>query len=270
MKKITQRSFSIGFIALIVCMATLTETNAQEKIRYSCSAQVYEAFENIRLDLFSEETGIAVELFVSSSKACINSVLQDKSDIASSARPLYRRYKDYGLHEIPVYKDPLAIITNQAITVTNLTGSQLQQIFSGNITNWKEVGGADLPIIIVVPDENTGAHKNFRRQVMKHKEIQYDYSTYKSTRVLEAIEHLPTGAISFISRGAQFTHKKIKAMDIEGKKADDKAYPYYQIIYIVTPGKPKGSIKTFVDFIKSAKGDAIIRERGMLPIKQAI
>ena len=192
------------------------------------------------------------------------------SDIASSTRPLYQRYKDYGLIEIPLCKDPLAIITNKSSVVDNLTAEQLQKIFSGEITNWKKVGGPDLKIILVAPGEETGANKNFRRQVMKLKELKYDYLTYTSTRVLEAIEELPVGAISFISRGAQINRPKIKVLSIDGKKPNAEGYPYYQIFYLVSKGQPTGSLKAFVDFIKSEKSQAIILERGMVPINDVM
>ncbi|MCK5837298.1 MAG: substrate-binding domain-containing protein [Desulfobacula sp.] len=239
---------------------------AGQGLQYSCSAQVYEAFEGARLKAFTKETGIPIDLFVASSHSCVYRVMQDMSDIASSTRAIYQRHKDHGLLEIPFCKDPLTIITHKAISVDNLSSEQLRQIFSGGITNWKEVGGADVPMIIVVPGNDTGAYKNFMRQVMKHKEIKYDYLTYKSTRVLEAIEGLPAGAISFISRGAQINHLKIKALTIDGKKPGDTNYPYYQIFYLVSKGEPKGSIKAFADFITSEKGRSIILERGMLPI----
>ena len=268
MKKIINiSSLIVASLLVLWTVMPLTMANAAQGIRYSCSAQVYEAFENSRLDAFTKETGIPVELFVASSNSCLYRVMQDMTDIASSTRAIYQRHKDHGLIEIPFCKDPLAIITNKSATVNNLSSVQLQQIFSGGITNWKEVGGTDLPITIVVPGDETGAHKNFRRQVMKHQEIKYDYLTYKSTRVLEAIEELPVGAISFISRGAQFTHPDIKVLSINGKKPGDKNYLYYQIFYLVSKGEPTGAIKTFVDFIKSEKGQSIILERGMLPIK---
>ena len=267
MKKIISIS-SLIIVGLFVLWAIvpMAVANADQRLQYSCSAQVYEAFENVRLDAFTKETGISINLFVASSRSCLYRVMQDMTDIASSTRAIYRRHKDHGLIEIPFCRDPLAIITHKAASVNNLSRGQLQQIFSGGITNWKEVGGPDLAITLVVPGEETGAHKNFRRQVMHHKEIQYDYLTYKSTRVLEAIEALPVGAISFTSRGAQITHSNIKVLSIDNEQPGDKNYPFYQIFYLVSKGEPTGSMKTFVDFIKSKKGRSIILERGMLPI----
>jgi phosphate transport system substrate-binding protein len=259
------KSIIVGLFA-VWAISPLALTHADQGLRYSCSAQVYEAFENSRLDAFTKETGIPIDLFVASSDSCVYRVMQDMTDVASSTRAIYQRHKEHGLIEIPFCKDPLAIITHKDASVDNLTVGQLQQIFSGGITNWNEVGGPDLAITLVVPGVETGAHKNFRRQVMQHQEVQYDYMTYKSTRVLEAIEALPLGAISFISRGAQISHPKVKVVSIDGQKPGDEGYPFYQIFYMVSKGEPKGSVKIFIDFIQSEKGKSIIKERGMLPI----
>jgi len=129
------------------------------------------------------------------------------------------------------------------------------------------VGGPDLPVTLVVPGEDTGAHKNFRRQVMRHNDVRFHYMTYTSTRVLEAIESLPPGAVSFISRGVQITHPKVKVVQIDGRKPGDADYPFYQIFNLITKGEPTGAVKQFVDFTKSEKGKTLIIQRGMLPVE---
>lgn len=261
---------NVAVICLMVMSgAVLPEMAKSEQLRlqYSCSAQIYEAFENSRLDAFTKESGIQVDLFVASSASCVYRVMQDMTEVASTTRPIYNRHKDYGLVETPFCQDPLAVIVNKSLKIDQLTTEQLRQVFSGNVTNWKELGGPDLPVTLVIPGKDTGAYQNFSQLVMKHKDIQYDYITYTSTRVIDAIEALPAGAISFISRGAQITHPDIKILSIDGTKPGDKAYPYYQIFYLVTKGEPEGTIKLFADFIKSEKGKSIIRKRGMLPIE---
>ncbi|MBU8909827.1 MAG: substrate-binding domain-containing protein [Desulfobacterales bacterium] len=257
-------SLIVAGLLVLWTIVPLTAATADQGLRYSCSAQIYEAFENVRLDAFTKETGIPVDLFVASSNSCVYRVMQDMTDVASTTRAIYQRHKDHWLVETPFCKDPLAVITHKALSVNNISTGQLRQIFSGGITNWKEAGGPDLPITLVVPAYDTGANKNFRRLVMRHKETTYDYITYKSTRVLEAIERLPAGAISYISRAAMITHPDIKALSINDQKPSDDSYPYYQIFYMVTKGEPTGSTKLFIDFIKSEKGRALIKERGML------
>jgi ABC-type phosphate transport system substrate-binding protein len=85
--------------------------------------------------------------------------------------------------------------------------------------------------------------------------------------VLEAIESLPAGAVSFISRGAQITHPKVKVVQIDGRNPGDADYPFYQMFNLITKGEPAGTVKAFVDFTKSEKIKALIIERGMLPVE---
>jgi len=263
-KTIRISSLIVAGLLVLWAIIPLSTATADQELKYSCSSQVYEAFENVRLDAFTKETGITIDLFVASSMSCVYRVIQDMTDIASTTRAIYQRHKDHGLVETPFCKNPLAVITHKSLPVNNISTEQLRQIFSGGVKNWKEVGGPDLPITLVVPGYDTGANKNFRRLVMRHKETTYDYITYKSTRVIEAIERLPAGAISFISRGTIITHPDIKALSINGQKPSDQSYPYYQRFYMVTKGEPKGSVKIFIDFIQSKKGQSIIKERGML------
>lgn len=267
MKKSMFASCLMSLFFLVLSFHVPMSTSAGEVLRYSASAQVFEAFENSRLNTFTKDTGIGIDLFVASSQSCVYRLLQDMTDVASSVRPLSQREKNFGLVAIPFAKDPLAVITHQSTPVDTLTTEQLQSLFSGNVTNWKEVGGPDLAVTLVVPGDQTGAHKNFRRQVMRHNDVHYDYMTYTSTRVLEAVESLPPGAVSFISRGAQITHPKVKVVQIDGTKPGDADYPFYQMFHLVTKGKPSGTVKVFVDFLTSEKGRDLILERGMLPVE---
>jgi phosphate transport system substrate-binding protein len=267
MKKSMGTVCLIGMGLLVLSLVVPLAAAAGQTLRYSASAQVFEAFENARLDTFTKDTNIAIDLFVASSQSCVYRLLQDMTDVASSVRPLSQREKNFGLVAIPFAKDPLAVITHQSTPVDALTTEQLQSLFSGNVANWKEMGGPDLAVTLVVPGEETGAHKNFRRQVMRHNDVHFDYMTYTSTRVLEAIESLPPGAVSFISRGAQITHPKVKVLKIDGTKPGDADYPFYQMFNLVTKGEPAGTVKVFVDFITSGKGRDLILERGMLPVE---
>jgi len=263
---------SILKIALIFLLSGVwiampaTKAAAQEVIRYSCSNQVYEAFEKEKIAAFTEATGIKVDVKTASSGSCAYRLTTGNCDIASSARKLYTRHEVYGFRELPFCKDPLAVIARVECGVDSLTEEQVQDIFAGDITNWKEVGGADLPIMIIVPDKDTAAHKNFRRQLMKLKEIEYDFMAYDSTMVIEAIKHFPCGAVSFISQGAAVHHKEIKTFKIDGLLPTDADYPYFQVFYYVTKGEPTGNLKKFVDYTFSEEGQQIIRKYGMIPI----
>lgn len=238
---------------------------AGDVLRYSVSAQIYEAFGQTRLDAFTQETGVKVDLYVSSSGSAIYRLMNDFSDLAGSVRGLYYRHKESGYVEIPFCKDPLAVIVNAASPVKDLTADQIQGIFAKSITTWKAVGGPDRPIIVIAPGKDTAAFKNFERMAMAHKEILYDYMSYKSTMVISAVENFPD-AISFISQGDIFGRKGVKAVAVGGLGTRDKDYPYYQTFYYITKGQPQGPAKQFIDFTLSDKGITLMKEKGMVPM----
>jgi len=241
---------------------------AQEVVRYSCSNQVYAAFSKEHIEAFTKATGIEVEVKTASSGSCVYNLGKGFCDIASTARKLYRRHEVYGYKEFPFCKDPIAVIARKECGVDSLTEEQLQDIFGGVITNWKEIGGADLPVMIIVPGKDTAAHKNFRRQVMKRTDIEHDFMAYDSTMVIEAVKYFPCGAVSFISQGAAVHHPELKILNIDGLSPTAEGYPYYQIFYFVTQKEPEGNLKKFIDFAYSEEGAKIIKKNGMVPISR--
>ena len=252
-------------LAAILTFVRADRICAQEGFKYSCSAQVYQAFENERLDAYTAKTGIAVQLTVDSSYMSFLRLMNGLSDIASTAERLSRVHKEIGFVETPFCKDPLAVITSSQCTVKDLTVEQLRDIFTGAISNWKEVGGLDKEIIRIVPDKDTAAFKNFYRQVMLGQNIHQDVTTAKSTMVIEITRSIP-GSISFIAQGAAaYRLEGIRIVAIDGLAPGNSDYPYYQVFSFVTAGIPVGTAKKFIDFALSEEGKRIMLKRGMLP-----
>ena len=235
----------------------------KETIRYACSAQIYDALEKKRIAAFTKKTGIAVEVLVCSSASAVNSVRNGYSDVAATARRLYPRHKEYGYWETVFSKDPMAVIVNAKNPVSSLSEEDLRDIFSGNIINWKEVGGPDKPILLVVPGKNTAAFKNFSRRPMQRALISYDIMTFKSTMAIQVVERFPD-AISFIARGVA-SHEGVKTLKIDGLHPKDGGYPYCQVFSFVTKGRPSGAVKQFVDDVLSGEGKEIMAKEGMTP-----
>ena len=264
------RRFASIVITAALLMAFVIDTGyaqPDDKLFYSCSNQVYEAVDKQKIKDFTEATGIIVGVETGSSIWADMQVLRyETTDLASSVRSLYRRHQNRGLEEIAFCKDQLAIITRKGCGVENLTEKQVEDIFSGEIDNWKELGGEDLEITVVSPSDETGANKNFRRQFMKHHDIHCDVTTRSSTMATVVVEALPCGAISFIGRGAGIKNPRIRLLKIDGKSPRDPDYPYYQTFYYVTRGNPKGTAKKFIDYTFSDAGRKLLEENGLIPI----
>jgi phosphate transport system substrate-binding protein len=257
--------FAMVVAAILVSWAMPFTGKAQEKLRYSCSAQVFEAFEKERLENFTKATGVDVELYVSSSAVAVDRLMSGESDVASMARGATYPLQEGGYVETPFCKDPLAIIVNARNRLSNLTEEQLRDIFGKKITNWKQLGGPNQTIILVVPGKNTAAYENFSRLALKRKEIHYDIMTNLSTTALEVVKRFPA-AISFVTHGAIAKAGGVETVKVSGLSSKDKGYPYFQEFSFVTKGKPAGAAKTFIDYALSGKGKEIIEKRGMIPI----
>jgi len=244
------------------------DADADTVLKFCCSNQVYKAFGKEQVEAFAQTKNTKMKLKFASSASCVNVLMNGYCDVASTARGLYRRHREYGFQQVPFCKDPLAVIVNSKCTVDALTEAQLQDIFSGDIGNWKEVGGPDLEITVVVPSKNSAANKNFRRQVMKHKDIEHDFMAHDSTMAIAAVAFFPPGTISFISQGAAAHDERVKAVRIDGKVPTDMDYPYTQTFFLVTEIDPPEKVKQFIEYAFTAEAKARIRKYGMLPIER--
>jgi phosphate transport system substrate-binding protein len=268
MKHLNQLGTLIIVLLLTVLVVSPIFSHAEEKIRYSCSNQIYQAFDKEKIEAFQAQKDVKVEVNRLSSGSAVNRLMNNFSDIASTARKLDSRHVKSDYVQTPLCRDPLAIISRAECGVGSITAAQLQDIFAGRVANWKEVGGADLPILVVVPGMETAAYKNFTRQVMQRHKIDYDFMAYDSTMAIEAVTHFPCGTVSFIARGAVIDRPKIQTIKIDGKLPSDKDYPYFQEFYYVTKGQPQGAVKDFIDFSFSKEGQKIMKKKGLIPIEK--
>lgn len=250
-------------VALLLC--TITPGFGMETMNFSCSAQVAHAFGQGLMDVFIEESGIAVNTHVSSSGLAINRLLNGFSDIAGSARPLRPNEIESGLIEIPICRDAMAIIVNRDNPVDGLSGEQVRRIFDGELNNWNAVNGVDLPIRVVAPGSHTAAFENFQKMALGMNDIRYAFTTWKSTDTVEAVRYLP-GAISFIGHVAVHGQKDIRALSINGQSITDTSYPYRQVFSLVTRGKPSAKARVLIDFALSDKVTKFIVEHNMIPV----
>ena len=245
--------------------AIVSQTWADEVLRVSSSAQVYDAYMKEAIPAFEEQSGIKVDVFISSSASSLGRLMNGMCDLATTVEDFQFRPGEYGYLEIPFCKDPLVVITHPAVPVENVTEEQVRGIFSGQIKNWKELGGADERIVLVVPGDSTAAYKNFVRQAMGSEEIVYDFMSYLSTVAVKAIQRVPY-SISFIGQGVIAGQSGVKTLRINDRAPGDAGYPYHQVFSFAVKGNPTGLAKKFLDFTFSDKGQGMIRKKNMTPL----
>ena len=254
-------------IGLSTTIGGTIPAGAEQRIIFSCSAQLYDILHPQILKEFSIATGIQITPYITSSEAALYRLYNQVCDVAGTAEPIDFSHGEYGYTETPICTAPIVVITHPANSVDSVTQAQLHAIFCGDINSWQNLGGIDQQIVTMVPDKNTAAYKNFSRLALKRSDIYYNIMTKRSTMVVEVVRHIP-GSISFITKGSDTRDRAIKILKVDGVPHTAEAYPYYQSFSLVTRSKPSEGIKSFVDFICSQQTAERLRSAGILPASQ--
>jgi phosphate transport system substrate-binding protein len=179
--------------------------------------------------------------------------------------------------------DGLTPVVNKNIKLSNISKANLAAVFAGKITNWKDLGGQDMRIVVVNRDESSGTYKSFWEIVCQGtygKAIAYtkDAIVAKENGEVAAKVASTPGSIGYV--GMAFADEVIKAggrsLLVDGVKDTvsnvvAKKWPISRQLYLVTKGAPvDGSLeKAFIDFVLSPKGQAIVKSADFIPIPKS-
>ncbi len=206
------------------------------------------------------------------SSAGIEAVTKGTCDIGTSSRDLKPEEKSLGLVDIKIALDAIAVIVNPSNPVSGLTKAQVSDIFQGKITNWKGVGGPDLPIGLVNRDEASGTREAFSKFVLGTADFDPTAAVLPGTGQVRSVVAQASGAIGYISLG--FVDPSVKALAVDGIPANETTvgngtYPLSRYLHFLTKGQPSGLAKAYIDFVLSPKiQESVVRDAGFLPVAE--
>jgi phosphate transport system substrate-binding protein len=188
-------------------------------------------------------------------------------------------------YEIQVATDALSVVVHPSNPVSELTIAQLSAIYTGEITNWQELGGDDAPIVAIARDTNSGTHVFFKEHVVQMKGLATEDKTLEyGSRILqlpsteEGVSEVAKNPNAIFYPGLGYVTDEVKPLAIK-KTADDAGvlpsvataldgtYPIARPLLYYTDGAPTGIIKEFIDYCLSAAGQAKVTEVGYVPLE---
>ncbi|MFZ3132587.1 MAG: phosphate ABC transporter substrate-binding protein [Desulfosporosinus sp.] len=223
-------------------------------------------------EFMAKNPGVQVNISGGGSMTGLNNVASGAIEIGNSDVPVTVELKDAGLVDHQVCVAPFLLIVNKDVTVDNLTKAQAADIFTGKITNWKDVGGKDAPISIIGRAASSGTRMNVEKIVMDGQKMTDKAAAQDSTgNLLTGVGQTP-GAIGYID--AYYLKDTVKALKYNGVAYSADAvingqYPIYSYEHMYTKGEATGTVKLFLDYIMSNEfQDKNVEKAGFIPISK--
>jgi phosphate transport system substrate-binding protein len=256
-------------VALILGMLC---SSAAAQITYVGSAPIGEHIIPEAVKAFTAKTGIPFGgIGMRTSGIGLEMVMGGEAPLAGVSRSLTLEEKQQRLYYRIIGYDAVVIYVHTSNPVTSLTKQQLKAIFTGRMTNWQEVGGADAPIVCITLDRG-----DKRAQVVVFQEHVMDGAPYREDRrevdqssdVVATLRTEPYG-ISILSPA--FASVGIKALAIDGftpepQHVQSGAYLLSRPLLLVSQAHPPSQVKQFIDFMLSPEGQEIVA-RKFVPVR---
>jgi len=203
-------------------------------------------------------------------------------DIAESAREITTEEKNLfekariSITETIIAYDALAVIVNPSNPVNQLTMQQLESIFTGAFSNWKELGGADAKIVIYSRETSSGTYDFFKEHVLNTKTFAKNALRMPATGAIAQSVSQDVNAIGYV--GLAYLDKTVKPIHISGDKGitfvapsvesvTDKSYPVSRPLYYIFRDSMKDALSPYIQFVLSATGQKLVLKSGYVPVK---
>ena len=188
--------------------------------------------------------------------------LNGRADMGGVARDLIPFSINEGAVPSLIGMDAIAAIVNDKNPLVGLTIEQLQRIFTGKIKNWKEVGGEDSPIRVLIVDQHSATHGVFKKAVLGKEDYGVAEVISPDSRIIDLVAADPNAIGQIGTAFFKSKNRKIRALSIDGQEAsvDNPKYPIWRPLYLVTKGEPKGEVKDFIDWSRSPEGQEVVKK----------
>ena len=268
----TKRIFALSLAAVCV-LGMLAGCGKQETGTVSTdgSTSMEKVIGSLKETFEAENKGITVTYNPTGSGTGITAVTEGRCDIGLSSRDLKDEEKEKGLEEIIIAYDGIAIIVNPENTVDDLTIEDIAKIYTGEITNWKDVGGKDGEIVLIGREAGSGTRDGFESITGTAENCKYRQEPTSTGDVITTVAGNPA-AIGYASLAS--VKDGVKVLKVGGVAPSeatikDGSYKVQRDFVLVTKKDAtlSGAAQKFLDYITSSDASEVIRQAGAVPVK---
>jgi phosphate transport system substrate-binding protein len=231
----------------------------------------------------NEHSGQTIQVTGGGSGVGIAALINGGTDICNASRPMKAVEKEQvrsrhgkDVSEIPVALDGVAIYVSESNPVQSLTEPQLKGIYTGKITNWREVGGNDARIVAYGRENSSGTYQFFKEHVLDNEDFAREIQTLPGTG---AIVNAVSKDAASIGYGGIAYASGIRVVPVRRDEKSDAVmpslatvksgeYPLSRNLFFYTVGAPVGDVKAFVDWVLGPEGQKLCEKVGYYPIVQ--
>lgn len=273
-----------GFGILLLCAAALlaavgTTVADDNKLQIDGSTTVGPIGDAFAEAFKAEYPQCAITVSKTGSGDGVAALIDGRCDIAMSSRFMKdAEFKKAVVNDVlpvahVIAMDGVCPIVHPSNPVNELTTAQVRAIYKGEIKNWKELGGVDMPIVVISRDTSSGTYESFNELVMKKEKMADNIEYVNSNPQAHARVKSTEGAIGYVGIG--FLDRYVKALKIDGVTPGRATiakgiFPVARPLFLFTNGYPKlGSMThAFVSFHLTEKGQEIIEAKGFVPLTE--
>jgi len=197
---------------------------------------------------------VTINVTAGGSGTGIKNVADGTSDIGNSDVEPAAEFKDKGLVDHQVAIAPFALIVNKDVTIDNLTKQQASDIYTGKITNWKDVGGKDAKIVLVHRPDSSGSRTLVKQIILDNKEFSKEGITQENSGAVKTAVAGTSSSIGYVD--TPYIDDTLKALKIDNvafteDNIKNGSYKLYGVEHMYTKGEAKDPAKAFIDYISS-------------------
>src|SRR5438067_8069748 len=225
----------------------------------------------------AQHPGTTLNIVAERSTTGISAIIDGTAQIGMSSRPTKpeeiaaAKIKGVNFKETIVAYDGIAVIFNAANPVKALTKKQVEQIFTGDVTDWSAVGGSGGKISIYTRNTSSGTYSDFKELAMKKRDYAGGSQKMAGNEQIAAEVGKNSNGVGYV--GMAYTKAGgVKVVSVDGvvpsvKSVQDHSYAYWRPTFYYTSGETSGLAKQFLDYTIGSVGQKVVAQVGFVPIK---